>query len=83
MMAMSQRTEKAWTMAGANVKLQNELGNTALHLAAFGNYIQTVILLAEGGASVKTKNTDSQTPLHGCSQSRLQGNHNGSPVLYH
>ena len=54
---------KILILAGANVGMQDENGNTALHHAALGNHIQTGIFLVEGGASVKTKNTDSQTPL--------------------
>ena len=38
-------------------------GNTALHLTASHNRIQCGILLAEGGASVRTKNSSSKTPL--------------------
>ena len=50
-------------LAGANLGTQNADGNTALHLAALRNNIQSGILLAEGGASLRTKNKLSQTPL--------------------
>ena len=46
-----------------NLEMQNSDGNTALHIAASHNRIQCGILLAEGGASVRTKNKLSQTCL--------------------
>ena len=54
---------KKLILAGSNVGMQTASGNTALHLAAYCNNIQCGILLAEGGASVRTKNNLSQTPL--------------------
>ena len=54
---------KKLILAGANIGMQDASGDTALHLAASGNNIQCGILLAEGGASVRTKNKISQTPL--------------------
>ena len=54
---------KKLILAEANLKMQTANGDTALHLAATCNSIQCGILLAEGGASVKTKNNLSQTPL--------------------
>ena len=54
---------KKLILAGANIGMQDARGDTALHLAASGNNIQCGILLAEGGASVRTKNKFSQTPL--------------------
>ena len=54
---------KKLILAGANVGMQTASGNTALHIAAFCNKIQCGILLAEGGASVKTKNNLAQMPL--------------------
>ena len=54
---------KKLILAGANIGMQTANGDTALHLAASGNNIQCGILLAEGGASVRTKNKFSQTPL--------------------
>ena len=54
---------KKLILAGANLGLQNLNGETALHLAATHNTIQCGILLAEGGASVRTKNNLSQTPF--------------------
>ena len=54
---------KKLILAGANIGMQTASGDTALHLAASGNHIQCGILLAEGGASVRTKNKLSQTPL--------------------
>ena len=53
---------KKLMLAGANVGMQDKRGNTALHHAADHNRFACGILLAEGGASVKTKNTP-QTPL--------------------
>ena len=54
---------KKLILAGVNIGMQDARGDTALHLAASGNSIQCGILLAEGGASVRTKNKFSQTPL--------------------
>ena len=54
---------KKLILAGAKVRMQNTYGNTALHHAAAKNHIQCGVLLAEGGASVKTRNKDSFTPL--------------------
>ena len=50
-------------MAGANLEMKDENGSTALHYAAIHSHIQCGVLLAEGGASVRTKNKLSQTPL--------------------
>ena len=50
-------------LAGANLAMQDSFGRTALHCAAIHNHIQCGVLLAEGGASVRTKNCLSQTPL--------------------
>ena len=50
-------------LAGANLGTQNADGNTALHIAALCNSIQSGILLAEGGASLRTKNKLSKTSL--------------------
>ena len=54
---------KKLILAGANLGIQSAKSDTALHLAAQYNSIQCGILLAEGGASVKTKNNLTQTPL--------------------
>ena len=56
---------KKLILAGAMVDMQDGRGNTALHIAANFNSIQCGILLAEGGASVRTKNKWSipKTPL--------------------
>ena len=54
---------KKLILVGANLGKQTRSGDTALHLAASGNNIQCGILLAEGGASVRTKNKLSQTSL--------------------
>ena len=55
---------KKLILAGANVDMQDALGDTALHLAATRNHIQCGILLAEAGASVRTKNNLFQSPLN-------------------
>ena len=57
---------KKLILAGANLAMQSDLGQTALLYAAFYNHIQCGILLAKGGASVWDKNKYSKTPLHGC-----------------
>ena len=54
---------KKLILAGANLGMQTAGGNTALHIAATHNSIQCGILLAEGGASVRTKNNLAHTPL--------------------
>ena len=54
---------KKLILAGANLGIQSANSDTALHLAAQYNSIQCGILLAEGGASVRTKNNLAQTPL--------------------
>ena len=54
---------KKLILAGANVGRQTAGGNTALHIAANHNSVQCGILLAEAGASVRTKNNLVQTPL--------------------
>ena len=54
---------KKLILAGANLAMKDENGNTALHYAAIHNHIQCGVLLAEGGASVRTTNNLSQTPL--------------------
>ena len=54
---------KKLILAGANPRIQSANSDTALHLAAMHNSIQCGILLAEGGASVRTKNNLAQTPL--------------------
>ena len=55
---------KKLILAGADLGKQTASGDTALHLAAFDNNIQCGILLAEGGASVRTKNNLAKTPLN-------------------
>ena len=50
-------------LAGANLGMQDEQGNTALHYAAVHRHIQCGINLAEGGASVSVKNKSFETPL--------------------
>ena len=54
---------KKLILAGANVGMQGRDGNTALHYAALHKRFACGILLVEGGASVRTKNILSQTPL--------------------
>ena len=65
MVAMShEKVVKKLILAGANLGMRTAKGDTALHCAAHHNNIQCGILLVEGGASVRTKNKLSQTPLH-------------------
>ena len=54
---------KKLILAGAKAGMKTSYGNTALHLAATNNQIQCEVLLAEAGASMRTKNKDSFTPL--------------------
>ena len=54
---------KKLILAGAKVGMQDSAGFTALHHAAISNRIQCGILLAEGGASVRTKDSLSRTPM--------------------
>ena len=54
---------KKLILAGANLGMQCANSDTALHLAATHDSIQCGILLAEGGASVRTKNNSAKTPL--------------------
>ena len=54
---------KKLILAGADVGMQIAHGDTALHLAALNNHIQSGVLLVEGGASTRIKNTLFQTPL--------------------
>ena len=54
---------KKLILAGAKVEKQDSAGLTALHHAAIHNHIPCGILLAEGGASVRTKDSLSRTPL--------------------
>ena len=54
---------KKLILANATVGLQDSNGLTALHHAAVKNHIQCGILLAEGGASLRTKDNHSKTPI--------------------
>ena len=54
---------KKLILAGAKVGMKTTYDNTALHCAAANDQIQCGVLLAEGGASMRTKNRDSFTPL--------------------
>ena len=54
---------KKLILAGAQVGMVDHYGNTALHRAARKNHIQCGVLLAEAGASMRTVNKDSCTPL--------------------
>ena len=63
-----QEIVKKLILAGANLEIQTARGYTALHLAASFNHILCGILLAEGGASVSTKNSLSHTPLDKASE---------------
>ena len=50
-------------LAAVEELIQDSAGFTALHHAAISNHIQCGILLAEGGASVRTKDSLSRSPL--------------------
>ena len=54
---------KKLLLANAKVGMQDAYGATALHHAARENHIQCGILLVEGGASMRTKDIHSKTPL--------------------
>ena len=54
---------KKLILVDADVTVRDKIGSTALHYAAIHNHIQCGVLLAEGGASVRTKNWLSYTPL--------------------
>ena len=54
---------KQLILAGANLGIQSANSDRALHFAARHDSIQCGILLAEGGASVRTKNNLAKTPL--------------------
>ena len=49
---------------GANVKLKNQDGTTALHFATHGNYHKMVNLLLDHGACAHEKDSRGNTPLH-------------------
>jgi hypothetical protein len=49
---------------GARVNLANDIGVTALHLAAGGQCEKTVELLLQNGADITLKNKSGETPLH-------------------
>lgn len=50
--------------AGANIHATDNMGSTALHLAAASGLVQTISLLISNGASVSARNTTSHTPLY-------------------
>ena len=54
---------KKLILSGANPGMQDRYHDTALHFAAIYNHIQCGIFLAEAGASVRTKNTQSNSPF--------------------
>ena len=62
-MCNHEEVAKKLILAGADLGIQCANSNTALHLAATHNSIQCGILLAEGGASVRTKNNLAKTSL--------------------
>ncbi|XP_071096601.1 serine/threonine-protein phosphatase 6 regulatory ankyrin repeat subunit C-like [Haliotis cracherodii] len=55
---------EALIQAGADVKLTNNRGRSALHLAAVGNSIEVVKKLIGSGADVNQRNEEGNTPLH-------------------
>ena len=67
-----EKVVKKLILAGANLGMRTASGNTALHCAAHHNNIQGGILLVEGGASVRTKNKLSQTPLQLAASTEFQ-----------
>lgn len=46
-----------------NVNIQDNKGNTALHIASSENYTDITKLLYELGANVTIRNNEGQTPL--------------------
>jgi len=48
---------------GASTDLQNNKGNTPLHLVCFRNYVDIAKLLLQRGASFFIQNNDRKTPL--------------------
>ena len=53
--------------AGCNVNVQNEVGDTALHIAAVQGRIEIVEVLLKAGADASIKNTRGQTALQAAS----------------
>jgi ankyrin repeat protein len=49
---------------GANIDYQDELGNTALHYAAYYEKDDIVLYLLENKANVNARNINGLTPLH-------------------
>jgi len=49
--------------AGANLNLFNRLGNTALHVGAFNNSLESVRVLLENKADIMRKNCENKTCL--------------------
>ena len=49
--------------AGADPNLQNNIGNTALHLAAKWDRMDSIPILVEHGASLEVENSRGETPL--------------------
>jgi ankyrin repeat protein len=49
---------------GANVDMKDELGNTALHMAAAAGHTPIVKKLLENNANVNIQNNQGNTPLH-------------------
>lgn len=46
------------------VNSRNNLGETALHMAAYGGYLQLVKMLVDNGADVNIENRKGESPLH-------------------
>ena len=60
--------------AGANLEVQNESGNTPLHLAALGGTAEAVMALLGGGADPKVRNNSDELPFdYARDNEKLQG----------
>lgn len=59
----SLETVKALVELGADVNARDEVGNTAVHAAAYRGFASIVQVLADAGANLALRNRNGQTPL--------------------
>lgn len=57
--------------AGCSVNVQNQLGETALHVACVERQERAAAILVENGADINIKNNEGQTPLDLCPYKRF------------